>query len=152
MVTLRAVTEDDLLVLFEHQRDPVSVKMAAVASRERDAFLTHWRTKVLIPANTSRAIVVDGVVVGHIGAWTNADGARDTGYWLERSQWGKGIATEALRSFLEVEKLRPLHAVVAQHNLGSLRVLEKCGFRRVGDPERSPDDGVVILHLRLDPA
>ena len=41
--------------------------------------------------------------------------------------------------------IRPLYAHVAAHNLGSIRVLEKCGFRRDRAQEAeapAPDDGV----------
>ncbi len=40
-----------------------------------------------------------------------------------------GIATGALRQFVEGETVRPLYAYVAKHNIASQRVLEKCGFR-----------------------
>jgi hypothetical protein len=43
-VRLRAVTEDDLPSFYEHQRDPVAYRMAAFQPRERDAFMTHWRS------------------------------------------------------------------------------------------------------------
>jgi hypothetical protein len=36
-VRLRGVTEDDLPIFFEHQRDPVAKRMAAFPPRERDA-------------------------------------------------------------------------------------------------------------------
>jgi RimJ/RimL family protein N-acetyltransferase len=38
----------------------------------------------------------------------------------------------ALEAFLCVDPTRPMHAHVAADNVGSLRVLEKCGFRVVG--------------------
>jgi RimJ/RimL family protein N-acetyltransferase len=45
---------------------------------------------------------------------------------------------------------RPLHAHVAKHNRGSIRVLEKCGFHVVG--EETIEEGVQIVEviLRLD--
>ena len=46
--------------------------------------------------------------------------------------WGKGIATQALTDFLKLES-RPLHAHVAKTNIASIRVLEKCGFKRIGE-------------------
>src|SRR5918999_1935703 len=46
---------------------------------------------------------------------------------------GQGIATAALAAFLEELDTRPLYAHVATHNVGSIRVLEKCGFERTGD-------------------
>ncbi len=46
-VRLRDVTEDDLSILFDHQRDPVANRMAAFPARDHEAFLEHWRTNVL---------------------------------------------------------------------------------------------------------
>jgi RimJ/RimL family protein N-acetyltransferase len=64
---------------------------------------------------------------GHIGSWPQ-DGVRLVGYWLGKEHWGKGVATRAFAAFLHLVTERPLHAHVAKHNVGSIRVLEKCGF------------------------
>lgn len=149
MLTLRTVTEEDLPIFFEHQRDPVALRMAAFRSRERDAFLTHWRTRVLQPANLTRTIVTDGLVAGYIGSWEQ-DGKRLVAYWIGREHWGKGIATRALSDFLLLEPSRPLHAWVALHNRGSIRVLERCGFRRVAQEHPEPADGVAEVLMTLD--
>ena len=53
-------------------------------------------------------------------------------YWIGKDFWGKGIATDALKQFLEIEKTRPIYGRVAFDNLGSKRVLEKCGFEQIG--------------------
>ena len=148
LVTLRNVTEEDLPIFFEHQRDAVALHMAAFASRERDAFLTHWRTKVLRPGNVTRAIVVGGLVAGYIGSWEQ-DGKRLVAYWIGREHWGQGIATRALCQFLLLERVRPLHAWVAVHNVGSIRVLEKCGFRTVAQETPQHPDGVPEVLLAL---
>ena len=55
------------------------------------------------------------------------------GYWLGREFWGRGIASAAVLLLLRFESTRPLIARVAKHNLGSIRVLEKAGFTRVGE-------------------
>jgi len=151
LVILRNVTEEDLPILFEHQRDAVALRMAAFSSRERDAFLVHWRTNVLRPENTTRTIVADGVVAGYVGSW-DQDGKRLVGYWIAREQWGKGIATRALTRFLAIEARRPLHAWVAVHNVGSIRVLEKCGFRSVPHENQEPAAGVAEVLMMLRPS
>lgn len=145
---LRNVTDEDLPIFFEHQRDPEALRMAAFPSRERDAFMTHWRTNVLRPENLSRTIVMDGVVVGNIGSWEQ-DAMRLVGYWIGREHWGKGIATRALSEFLVLEPARPLHAWVASHNLASIRVLEKCGFHTVLNENSHAPDGVDEVLMRL---
>jgi RimJ/RimL family protein N-acetyltransferase len=78
----------------------------------------------------SKVIVFDGEVVGTIGSWGDP-GEREVTYWIGRSFWGKGAATAALRALLTVDTTRPIHARVAADNVGSRRVLEKCGFRVV---------------------
>jgi RimJ/RimL family protein N-acetyltransferase len=75
----------------------------------------------------SRTIVAGGNVVGSIGSW-GVEGERDVGFWIGRDHWGNGYATAALLAFLDIDLHRPLHAHVADHNVGSRRVLEKCGF------------------------
>jgi RimJ/RimL family protein N-acetyltransferase len=62
-----------------------------------------------------------------ISAFT-VDAERELTYWIDPSRWGLGIASDALRIFLTVEKQRPLYARVAAGNRGSRRVLEKAGF------------------------
>ncbi|CAN5781318.1 GNAT family N-acetyltransferase [soil metagenome] len=149
LVTLRDVAESDLLVFFEQQREPEASRMAAFPARERDAFFAHWRTKVLGSAETTKqTIVVDGAVAGHIGSWGQGS-ERLVGYWIGKAYWGQGVATAALAEFVAThETARPLRAFVAATNAGSVRVLEKCGFRRVGDPARG-EDGVEELVMQL---
>jgi RimJ/RimL family protein N-acetyltransferase len=132
------VLEEDLEILFAQQRDPIANDMAAFPAREREALYTHWRTRVLPnPNGIARVIVCDGaiagtgVIAGNIVSWLHDD-RREVGYWLGREFWGKGIATRALQAFLAIETTRPLNAFVVHHNLGSLRVLQKCGFTLIG--------------------
>ena len=131
---LRDVRDEDLDTLFEHWADPESNRVAAFTAEnpsDREAFDARWSRLRANEEVTSRTIEVDGVVVGVISSWTQ-DGDREVTYWLGREHWGKGLATRALEAFLDVETTRPLHAAAAADNAGSIRVLEKCGFARVG--------------------
>ena len=137
-VSLRDVTDDDVAVFFEHQRDPVAVEMAAITSRAREEHLAHWQKVRSDETITLRSVVLDDQVAGHVACWEE-DGLRNVGYAIGRSLWGRGIATAALSQFLEIETSRPLYAHTASHNIGSLRVLEKCGFTL----DHESDDGDV---------
>ena len=130
---LRDVVETDLPIFYEQQLDPASTRMAAFPPREDwSVFLAHWKTKVLAdPANCARTIEWNERVAGYIASWSQAE-RRLIAYWIGREYWGRGIATAALAEFLGHERARPLHAFVAGHNVGSIRVLEKCGFVRIG--------------------
>jgi RimJ/RimL family protein N-acetyltransferase len=128
---LREVRDEDLDVLFEQWADPVAARMAAFTPpdhMDRDAFERRWSRLRADETVIALAIVVDGEIVGTIGSWGGPD-EREVTYWIGRSYWGKGIATDALNAFLTVEQSRPLHARVAFDNVASHRVLEKCGFR-----------------------
>jgi RimJ/RimL family protein N-acetyltransferase len=148
-VRLRSVIEDDLLVFFEQQLDPVAVRMAAFRPRDRESFMAHWRRILADETTTVRTIVADGHVAGNVVAW-QLSGLTLVGYWIGRELWGRGVATRALESFLRVVTARPLHARVATSNAASIRVLEKCGFAPVpGSVEVTADDGVEEGLYRL---
>ncbi len=126
-VQLRDVIATDLPIFFEQQLDPEATEMAAFPSRNRDAFMMHW-TKIMVDDSVvTMTILFHGDVAGNIVCFEQL-GEREVGYWLGKEFWGKGIATQALTEFLEYIKTRPLFARVTTHNIGSRRVLEKCGF------------------------
>jgi RimJ/RimL family protein N-acetyltransferase len=66
---------------------------------------------------------------------------------LGQKFWGRGVGTAALQQFLQRERVRPLYADLFAGNTASVRLLERCGFRRVGT-ERDGD--LEVLLLRLD--
>jgi RimJ/RimL family protein N-acetyltransferase len=127
-VRLRPVEPGDLDSFYEHQRDLDAASLAAVPSRERAAFDPHWERILADPEVTIRTIDDDGAVAGYVFTFINL-GERVVGYWLGREHWGRGLASQALRDFLEIVDERPLRATVAPGNRASVRVLEKNGFR-----------------------
>jgi RimJ/RimL family protein N-acetyltransferase len=126
-IRLRAVTPDDIPAFYEHQLDPEANRMAAFPARERDAFFAHWEKILRENESLTRTIVLGDEVAGNVVCFEQK-GRRLVGYWLGRKFWGRGVATRALSMFLREIPFRPLHAYVAKHNAGSIRVLEKCGF------------------------
>jgi RimJ/RimL family protein N-acetyltransferase len=133
-LSLREVRDEDLPIFFEQQRDPVYDRMAAFTHKDpsnRATFDAHWAKIRADPAITIRTIVFEGEVVGSVATFV-LFGDREVTYGIARRHWGKGLATRALSRFLGLVTTRPLHARAASDNLGSLRVLEKCGFRVTG--------------------
>ena len=134
MAVLRDVVESDLPAFFEHQQDPEATAMADFPARDREAFDAHWARLLADDTLTKKTIVFEGQVAGNIGSW-HQDGRRLVGYWLGREFWGKGLATQALAELVDELDIRPLYAYVAKTNIGSIRVLEKCGFVRSDEDE-----------------
>jgi RimJ/RimL family protein N-acetyltransferase len=75
--------------------------------------------------------MADGEIAGSISKYVMEEEAEIT-YWIDRKFWGKGIATAALSAFLHLEQSRPIYGRVAFDNFGSQRVIEKCGFVKIG--------------------
>lgn len=154
-LSLRSVDDADLDQIFEWQRDPGAVAMAAFTARDpsdREAFDRHHR-RIRDDADcTLLAIDDDGVFVGTIGSFT-MDGEREVTYWIDPSLWSRGLASTALDAFTRIEPARPLFGRVAAHNIGSARVLVHAGFVRVGS-DTAHANGVgrdVVEHIyRLD--
>ena len=134
-VTLREVREDDLPVFFEHQLDPQATWMAAFPAREREAFMAHWHRILANEKVITQTVLFDGQVAGNVVSFEQ-EGKREVGYWIGKEFWGQGVATRALRAFLEQVKTRPVYAHVAKHNIASRRVLEKCGFTIAGEEKQ----------------
>ena len=151
-VRLRPVEDQDLGVFFEHQADPEANEMAAFPARGQDQFAAHWARVRADDASVLRTIVANGTVAGYITSWEQ-EGQRLIAYWVGREHWGRGVATQALAQFTRQVTARPLHAQVAAHNAGSIRVLQKCGFRRDRVQEATApasDDGIEELIFVLD--
>jgi RimJ/RimL family protein N-acetyltransferase len=143
-VVLRDVVAGDLPTLYAQQQDPEANAMAAFPARDHDAFNAHWIKILADDSLIKKAIEADGELAGNIVSFEH-EGKLEVGYWLGRAFWGRGIATEALRQFLHIVSARPLYAGVVKHNVGSIRVLEKCGFEVMEGA--GPDSDEVLLRL-----
>ncbi len=133
---LRELVDSDLDVIFEFECDPESIQMAAFTSEDptdHDGFMAHWTKIRASPIVTIRCIVRGEEVLGSVISF-EVEGDPEITYWIGRQYWGQGVATEALRLFLEtVDTRRPMRARCAKDNVASLRVLEKCGFKVVAE-------------------
>ena len=156
-VRLREVRDDDLPILFEQQLDPDANRMAAFTvadPADHDAFVARWKRIRAGENVTVRTIVAGGEVAGSALVWRDPGlPGPEVSYWLGREHWGRGIATAALAAFLDVVPARPLYGRCAADNLGSRRVLEKCGFVLLGEQTgfangRGEEVAELLLELR----
>ncbi len=91
-----------------------------------------------------RAVVHNGEVIGQVRLqYDNAKTSpglsekdAEISYWLGRPFWGKGLMTDIVRLYtwmsFRSHNLESLSAWVRESNRGSIRVLEKSGYRYLG--------------------
>ena len=133
-IKLRRTVVADLEYLFQFQLDSEAGYMAAFTPKDpadKTAYMEKYSKLLRDPSVNNQTILVDNVIAGSIAKFVLAGDAEIT-YWLDRKFWGQGIATIALQNLLDIETARPVFARVACDNFGSQRVLEKCGFVRIG--------------------
>jgi RimJ/RimL family protein N-acetyltransferase len=74
-------------------------------------------------------------LIGSCGLGRRPLGAIELGYWIARSAWGNGFATEAGAALIEIARTLRLASLEGSHfldNPASGRVLEKLGFAPIG--------------------
>ncbi|NJN25313.1 MAG: GNAT family N-acetyltransferase [Cyclobacteriaceae bacterium] len=133
-ILLRATEIIDLEVLFQFQLDKEGGYLAAFMPKDptdKDAYITKHTQLLSDPSVNNQTILLDGNIVGRIAKFV-VEGKTEITYWIERKFWKQGIATLALKKFLAIETSRPIFGRVAFDNFGSQKVLEKCGFVKIG--------------------
>jgi RimJ/RimL family protein N-acetyltransferase len=83
------------------------------------------------------AITLGDQFLGIVG-FSYAEGEPpELGYWLGEPHWGKGIMSEAVKALLEAAFATRAYPRIKSRalasNAGSLNVLEKAGFKRIGE-------------------
>lgn len=133
-IKLRPTVVDDLKTLFEFQLDPEANHLAAFTSKDsanKEAYIKKFTRLLADPTVNNQTIMAGTVIAGSVAKFI-MDGDAEITYWIDKPFWRKGVATAALKDFLAIETTRPIFGRVAFDNLGSQKVLEKCGFVRIG--------------------
>jgi RimJ/RimL family protein N-acetyltransferase len=103
--------------------------------RDAEAFLAAPRDPVLPSLLIFERTGGEPLLAGSCGLGRRSSGAVELGYWIARSHWGRGIATEAGQALVGMAKALGIGRLEASHfldNPASGRVLEKLGFQSTG--------------------
>jgi len=94
----------------------------------------------------------DGLLVGALGLRPNANQHGHFGYWVGKEHWGRGFATAATRSAIDLlfagTELDTVWAVHLADNLGSARVMDHCGMRVLRNERRNHRGDVRAFLVR----
>jgi ribosomal-protein-alanine N-acetyltransferase len=133
-IQLTKTEPDDLPVLFQFQLDKEANYLAAFTAKDPNdeiAYIEKYTKFLTDPTINMKTIRVGNEIVGSVAKYVMENEAEIT-YWIDRKFWGQGIATSALKEFLTLEQTRPIYGRAAFDNYGSHKILEKCGFIKIG--------------------
>ena len=127
---LTAINDEGIVCNLATAPWPYTMEDAiAFARRPQERLLPHF--VVTLPSG-------DGArLIGSVGLGRHGDDV-ELGYWIARSHWGQGYATEAARAVLRLAKALGHSRISAGHfvdNPASGRVLAKAGFQPAGKPQ-----------------
>ena len=140
-LTLRPLRDDDILLLYAIQSNPLAMQFTYVAPA-LEACARRLRTYEDSRQSLGFApwVVVDrsqgqGRVIGWGGLSVDPYGpgwGPEVSYFFDPACWGRGLATELVASALGHAfhdlSLSRVSAFAMSDNLASIRVLQKCGF------------------------
>jgi RimJ/RimL family protein N-acetyltransferase len=133
-ITLKRSVVEDINHFFEFQLDPEANYLAAFTAKDptdKPAYLEKYTRLLHNPTVNMQTIVMGDTVIGTVTKFEIDDEA-EIAFWIDKPFWGRGVATKALKMFLNVETKRPIFGHAAFDNFGSQKVLEKCGFVKIG--------------------
>lgn len=132
-IILRRTEISDLDKLFQIQLDKDENDSAHKVKKLTDKTTYFTKCNKLLNDSTVnyQTITIDNIVVGSIAKFVRNREPEVT-YIIDRKLWGQGIATKSLKQFLNNETTRPIYGRTAFDNFGSQKVLEKCGFTKIG--------------------
>lgn len=102
------------------------------------------------------AITIDDKAIGSIGAFRQNNihsRTAEIGYYLGEPYWGKGYGTSAVTQLCEYifqhTDIIRLYAETFADNIGSCRILEKCGFELEGILRKNAVKNGVVMDMKM---
>lgn len=134
-LVLRRAVAADVLAIHAIMSSPEAMRYWATLPHSSMAETEAWFAEQFFSGDPGRdewVVALDGRVVGNVGIWKMPE----FGFIFHPDVWGRGLATEAARAFLDhAFAAHPTHAITADvdpANAASLRVLNKLGFVETG--------------------
>src|SRR4051794_7703543 len=156
-LVLRPMTLADAADIFAYSADPAVLRYTTGTTPSRPEETQAWLEAALAdPATHMWAILLrdSPTVIGAIEFGVPIPRSGSIHYALSRSHWGAGLMTEAVEAVCRWAidarpSMQDITTGVVAQNVGSARVLEKCGFERIGSivEQWNVEAEPVTLHM-----
>jgi RimJ/RimL family protein N-acetyltransferase len=163
-VTIRLINEEDIKTLYPLGNNK-EISWMSGGGLTYPLSYDEFRSKKTIALSTAVGEMETYVIhwndtaVGSIGYFRReAHAPLEIGYWIGKPYWGKGIASRALQLAIRAMRANGIRgtliATTMDDNVGSRRMLLKCGFVETGteifaSPAREMDVEGVHHELQL---
>ena len=147
-LVLRKLTIDDAQAMFEGWcSDPEVTKYLTFSPHDNvevtKLVLDNWIKQYEDPNTIRYGITLksSGLLIGCIDVVKYVDGNPEVGYCLSRKYWNNGYMTEAFSALLEYlfgKGFKKVVMAAIDNNIGSNRVIQKCGFKFTHQEKRQP--------------
>ena len=151
---LRRALYEDTPAMHRIMSNPVAMRYWSTVPHATLADTERWMAS-MIEANPSTSddfiVTLEGRLIGKLGAWK----LPEIGFLIDPDQWGKGLATEAMRAFIERRRdlgSAELTADVDPRNEASLHLLARAGFEETHRAQRTwqvGDEWCDSVYLKL---
>ena len=151
---LRRARQEDTPAMHRIMSNPVAMRFWSTPPHRTLADTERWMASMIeADPNTSDDFIVtlEGRLIGKLGAWK----LPEIGFLLDPDQWGRGLASEAMRAFIERRRKldsAELTADVDPRNETSLRLLKRSGFEETHRARRTwqvGEEWCDSVYLRL---
>lgn len=157
MIELRKFEQKDEALLVSYLNDEAQTHfLSARIPQPYTNEAARWWVNTGSKIGVVYAIIHNGIFVGSISAIPGEFEKQKTaeiGYWVARSYWGKGIASEALKKFtdflFENTDFVRLNASLFEGNLASAKVLQRCGYKLEAVLEKAIYKNGVVFNEML---
>jgi len=97
---LRRATMNDVTAMHAIMSDPIAMRYWSTPPHATISDTERWMASMVEADPGARddfIVTLDGRLIGKLGAWK----LPEVGFLLDRAQWGKGYAREALAAFIK---------------------------------------------------
>lgn len=153
---LRALTLDDADAAFEWASDERVTKYMIYCTHQSTEDTKAWLRSIRnLEHHLDFGFVrrSDNKLIGSGGIFRKPDGFWDFGYNFRYDCWGMGYATEATLAMMDYVRhtfgAKWFRSECAIENIGSARVMEKCGLHFVRNGEYTKADGMTSYPTKI---
>ena len=159
-LSFRKITKDDAQAIFDGWASNPEVTKYVTwdphnSVEDTKGLVNYWLSEYEKPNVYRYAIIIKKTneLIGAIDVVKYHDNIPEIGYCISQQHWNKGYATEATKMLIDIllkEGYKEILIDALEANVGSVKVIEKCGCKFIGSEiiNSGKHNGLVLNHYK----